>query len=156
MISLVWNKHSAIKIEKYLKIAKKGGKSIAKYDPLWVRKKNQSFKKYIFFRYEDFATVTLKHAAADSYTVVGLQEFVDYELFVQPFNEAGIVGLPTALKLVKTHQTRPSNSPVILEAKMFNATMLMVSWNPLHEDDHNGPLLGFKVSVYTYFFFLEK
>ena len=96
--------------------------------------------------------MTLKHAAADSYTVVGLQEFVDYELFVQPFNEAGIVGLPTALKLVKTHQTRPSNSPVILEAKMFNATMLMVSWNPLHEDDHNGPLLGFKVSV----IFFEK
>lgn len=95
--------------------------------------------------------MTLKHAAADSYTVVGLQEFVDYELFVQPFNEAGIVGLPTALKLVKTHQTRPSNSPVILEAKMFNATMLMVSWNPLHEDDHNGPLLGFKVSVYLFF-----
>ena len=97
--------------------------------------------------------MTLKHAAADSYTVVGLQEFVDYELFVQPFNEAGIVGLPTALKLVKTHQTRPSNSPVILEAKMFNATMLMVSWNPLHEDDRNGPLLGFKVSVSTYLFF---
>ena len=100
--------------------------------------------------------MTLKHAAADSYTVVGLQEFVDYELFVQPFNEAGIVGLPTALKLVKTHQTRPSNSPVILEAKMFNATMLMVSWNPLHEDDHNGPLLGFKVSVYTYLFFFGE
>ena len=93
--------------------------------------------------------MTLKHAAADSYTVVGLQEFVDYELFVQPFNEAGIVGLPTALKLVKTHQTRPSNSPVILEAKMLNATMLMVSWNPLHEDDHNGPLLGFKVSYWA-------
>ena len=121
-----------------------------------LEKKIKVLKDICIFRYEDFATVTLKHAAADSYTVVGLQEFVDYELFVQPFNEAGIVGLPTALKLVKTHQTRPSNSPVILEAKMFNATMLMVSWNPLHEDDHNGPLLGFKVSVYTYLFFLEK
>ena len=66
--------------------------------------------------------------------------------FLQPFNEAGIVGLPSALKLVKTHQTHPSASPVILEAKMINATMLLVAWNPLHEDDHNGPLLGFKVS----------
>ena len=34
-------------------------------------------------RYEDFATVTLKHAAADSYTVVGLHEYVDFEIFVQ-------------------------------------------------------------------------
>ena len=95
-----------------------------------------------------FVAVTLKHAAADSYTVVGLEEFVDYELFVQPFNEAGIVGLPSALKLVKTHQTHPAASPVVLEAKMINATMLLVAWNPIHEDDRNGPLWGFKVSCH--------
>ena len=97
-------------------------------------------------RYEDFLTVTLGHAEASSYTVVGLEEFVDYELFVQPFNEAGIVGLPSPLQLVRTHQTHPSQPPIIVEAKMINSSAAFVAWNPLGEDEHNGLLLGYKVS----------
>ena len=78
--------------------------------------------------------------------MVGLEEFVDYELFVQPFNEpAGVVGLPSPLQLVRTHQTHPSKAPIIVEAKMINASAAFVAWSPLDEDDHNGALLGYKV-----------
>ena len=80
-------------------------------------------------------------------TVVGLEEFVNYELFVQPFNEpAGVVGLPSPLQLVRTHQTHPSKAPIIVEAKMINSSAAFVAWNSLDEDDHNGALLGYKVS----------
>ena len=99
-------------------------------------------------RYEDFVTLTLAHSEADSYTVVGLEEFVNYELFIQPFNKpAGVVGLPSALQLVRTHETLPSKAPMILEAKMINVSAAFVAWNPLNEDDHNGALLGYKVST---------
>lgn len=98
-------------------------------------------------RYEDFVSVTLAHSQADSYTVVGLDEFVDYELFIQPYNEAGIVGLPSPLQLVRTHPTYPSEAPIIVEAKMINASAAFVAWTPLGEDQHNGPLLGYKVSL---------
>ena len=90
--------------------------------------------------------MTLSHAEAGSYTAKNLEEFVDYELFVQPFNEGGIVGLPSSLQVVRTHQSHPSQAPLIVEAKMINASCAFVAWQPLVEDDHNGPLLGYKVS----------
>lgn len=31
---------------------------------------------------------------------------------------------------------------------MINASAAFVAWNPLGEDDHNGPLLGYKVSSF--------
>jgi hypothetical protein len=89
----------------------------------------------------------------DSYTVGGLQESVEYEIFIQPFNSEGIVGLPSPLQLVKTHSIRPTVAPEVLEAKMINATAAFVAWNPLGEDDHNGPLLGYKVSSVIFYTF---
>lgn len=78
--------------------------------------------------------------------MVGLEEFVDYEIFVQPYNEASIVGLPSALQLVRTHPSHPSEAPIILEAKMINASAAFTAWTPLGEDQHNGHLLGYKAS----------
>jgi hypothetical protein len=50
------------------------------------------------------------------------------------------------VQLVRTHQTHPSKAPIIVEAKMINASAAFVAWNPLDEDNHNGALLGYKVS----------
>ena len=99
-------------------------------------------------RYEDFISVTLSHSQAGSYTVVGLDPWVDYELFVQPYNEAGVVGLPSALQRIRTHDALPATSPVILEAKMINISAAFVAWRPLAEEDRNGRLLGYKVSFW--------
>ena len=79
--------------------------------------------------------------------MVGLDPFVDYELFIEPINTEGIVGLPSPLQLVRTHTTHPSKSPIILEAKMINASAAFVAWRPLSEDDQNGLLLGYKVGL---------
>ena len=56
-------------------------------------------------RYENFETVTLTSFAADAHVVTGLDENVDYEVFVQPYF-GSIVGLPSQLLLVRTHQVR--------------------------------------------------
>ena len=49
-------------------------------------------------------------AAADVHVVKGLEENVDYEVFVQPY-AGSILGLPSQLQLVRTHQvSRLSNS----------------------------------------------
>ena len=93
--------------------------------------------------------MTLNHPEAGSYTVTGLEEFVEYEIFVQPYNEASIVGLPSALQLVRTHPSHPSEAPIILEAKMINASAAFVAWTPLGEDQHNGHLLGYKASFWA-------
>jgi hypothetical protein len=54
-------------------------------------------------RYENFETVTLMSFSADNHVVKGLEENVEYELFVQPYFES-ILGLPSQLLLVRTHQ----------------------------------------------------
>ena len=54
-------------------------------------------------RYENFDTVTLMSFAADNYVIKGLEENVEYEVFVQPYF-GSILGLPSSLLLVSTHQ----------------------------------------------------
>jgi len=54
-------------------------------------------------RYENFESITLMSASADHYVVKGLEENIDYEVFIQPYF-GSILGLPSPLVLVKTHQ----------------------------------------------------
>lgn len=56
-------------------------------------------------RYENFDTVTLMSFAADNYVIKGLEEDVEYEIFVQPYF-GSILGLPSSLMLVITHQVK--------------------------------------------------
>ena len=95
-------------------------------------------------RYESFETVTLRHASANSFTLRRLEEFVEYEIFVQPFYRS-VVGLPSMLHLVRTHQDAPSAAPSISSARMVNATAAYVAWGQVGLKDHNGPLLGYQV-----------
>ena len=54
-------------------------------------------------RYENFETISLMSFSADKYDVKGLEENVEYEVFVQPYF-GSILGLPSPLLLVQTHQ----------------------------------------------------
>lgn len=77
-----------------------------------------------------------------------LQEFTEYEVFVQPFSEPdGVAGLPSALKVVRTQQTRPSAPPVVRAARMLNATTAYVAWAKIAVEAHNGPLRGYQVRM---------
>jgi hypothetical protein len=96
-------------------------------------------------RYESFETVTLRHASANSFTLRRLEEYVEYEIFVQPFYRS-VVGLPSMIHLVRTHQDVPSAAPVISAAKMLNATAAYIAWGKVEQRDRNGPLRGYQVS----------
>lgn len=95
-------------------------------------------------RYEQFEAATVQGFTFNHHTLQGLQEHVEYEVFVQPFFRQ-VVGLPSAMQLVKTHPARPSAPPAITEARLVNFTMVFVAWNGIEDEHHNGPLTGFQV-----------
>lgn len=95
-------------------------------------------------RYENFQTITIKHASANTFTIQRLNEYIEYEIFVQPFHES-IAGLPSHMKLVRTHQDVPSEAPIIKSARMVNRTTAYVAWSGIKEEHQNGPLTGYQV-----------
>ena len=96
-------------------------------------------------RYENFQTITIRHASANTFTIQRLDEYVEYEIFVQPFHES-ISGLPSHMKLVRTHQDVPTEAPVIKSARMVNRTTAYVAWSVISEQHQNGPLTGYQVN----------
>ena len=95
-------------------------------------------------RYEDWSVVNLNHAEANSYVIRDLDEYVEYEVFVQPYY-GSVVGLPSRLARIRTHQRLPAVAPVILNAKMVNASAAFIKWGKLREEEMSGPLLGYQV-----------
>ena len=49
------------------------------------------------------------------------------------------------MQLVRTHQSRPSAAPQIQEAAMVNSSTAFISWSPIKDEHHNGPLTGYQV-----------
>ncbi len=47
-------------------------------------------------------------------------------------------------------QSLPSAAPVIVSARMLNATAAFVAWNALDGDDANGKITGYQVSRVIY------
>ena len=96
-------------------------------------------------RYESFDSVTIPHVEADSFTIHRLEEYAEYEVFLQPFYKS-IVGQTSALKLVRTHQDLPSKAPEIITTKMLNASTAYIAWKGIQSEHQNGPLIGYQVS----------
>lgn len=97
-------------------------------------------------RYEDFEVVRLKTATKDSFAIHSLEEYVEYEVFIQPFYDH-VVGLPSHMARVRTHQDVPASPPTLIKAEMVNATAAFLVWGPLANEDHNGPLLGYQIEI---------
>ena len=60
-----------------------------------------------------------------------------------------VKGLPSQMQLVRTHQSRPSAAPQIQEAAMVNSSTAFISWSPVQDEHHNGPLTGYQVRFST-------
>ena len=54
------------------------------------------------------------------------------------------------MQLVRTHQSKPSASPIIKEAKMVNVSTVLISWSEIEDKHHNGPLIGYQVRYMLY------
>ena len=96
--------------------------------------------------YEDFEVVTVPRERGNEFKVMGLETYVEYEVFVQPFSKEVILGQPSPIRVVRTHPDLPSTAPEILTAEMLNSSAAFVAWNKLDVDEHNGDLLGYQVS----------
>ena len=96
-------------------------------------------------RYAAFKVKSVPKAVSNL-VIDGLEEHIEYEIFVQPFH-GNLVGLSSPLKVAKTHQARPSQPPLMVEAKMANQTKIKVVWSSVPDVHHNGQLLGYRVSL---------
>ena len=58
-------------------------------------------------------------------------------------------GLPSQMKLVTTHQSKPSAAPLIHDAKMVNVSTALITWSHIEDQHHNGPLTGYRVRFFS-------
>ena len=92
----------------------------------------------------DFTRVTVDQNSASSYILANLEESVCYEINVAPYYDR-VAGRTSRSVRACTKQAPPSSSPRNVQAKVVDGTTMLVSWDPPKQNDHNGPLLGYKV-----------
>ena len=97
---------------------------------------------------KSFQHVDVTHPEAASFVIQRLEEFTKYDILVQPFFKGNVLGLPSELRRVETHQAPPSHPPLIVEAKLLNASTIFLGWEPLLASSTNGPLKGYEVSIF--------
>jgi hypothetical protein len=90
------------------------------------------------------SSVIVGHPEANSFVLSSLEEFTQYDVFVQPFYK-GVFGRPSSVKRATTQMALPEGAPVILEARFLNQTSMFVSWKGLRAEDENGPLSSYEV-----------
>jgi hypothetical protein len=106
------------------------------------------FRKRRLDRYEMFQTMRVSRGVMNSHTIDNLEEHVEYEVFVQPYHR-NVIGLPSQMQLVTTHQSKPSAAPLIQEAKMVNMSTVFITWSKIEDQHHNGPLIGYQIVIRT-------
>ena len=107
-------------------------------------------------RYENFSAVTLPlSSSAAEFKIKGLEPYVEYEVFVQPYSKEVILGQPSSMQVVRTHADLPAAAPSIISAEMVNSSAAFVVWEKLAEEHRNGQLLGYQVSERMRAKFLE-
>jgi len=92
------------------------------------------------------ASITVNHPEANSFVLNSLEEFTQYDVFIQPFYK-GVYGRPASVKRATTQMALPDGAPVILEAKFLNDTTLFVAWKGLNKDEENGPITSYEVRL---------
>ncbi|PVD38929.1 hypothetical protein C0Q70_01554 [Pomacea canaliculata] len=80
----------------------------------------------------------------DSYNLVQLQEWMDYQIRMNSYNDVGVSPFsPTTT--ARTRESTPSASPSDLKALTVSTTQILVSWNSVPRLEQNGQILGYKV-----------
>ena len=93
----------------------------------------------------EFSFVDVTHPEASSFVIQRVKEYTSYDVFVQPFYAGGVFGSPSEMRTVETHQDEPATAPLIVDAKLLNATTIFLAWEPILAEDANGPLKGYEV-----------
>ncbi|XP_029163396.1 protein sidekick isoform X2 [Nylanderia fulva] len=89
-------------------------------------------------------SVTIEDPTANSYVLENMEEFADYEIMMQAFNDVGSsAASPKAIE--RTRESVPSLGPINVEANATSSTTILVRWGDVPVEHQNGQIEGFKV-----------
>ncbi|XP_070184420.1 protein sidekick-2-like [Littorina saxatilis] len=80
----------------------------------------------------------------DSYILVNLQEWMDYQIRMISYNDIGESSY-SSVTTAKTRESTPSASPSSLQGNSVGSTRILVTWGPVPRLEQNGQILGYKV-----------
>ena len=94
---------------------------------------------------KNFISVKVHHARATSYSITRLHVNTIYEVFVVPYYKS-VMGMPSRSRKASTHEDIPSGAPVIQNVSVVGDDV-SVFWLPLHHDQTNGLLDGYRLLI---------
>ncbi|PRD32242.1 UNVERIFIED_CONTAM: sdk [Trichonephila clavipes] len=93
---------------------------------------------------DSYRTIVLEDHNANSYVIKDLEEFTDYEISVQAFNDVGSSSHSLPAR-EKTREAVPSAGPSNVKINATSSTTIVVNWNEVPKIHQNGIIEGYKV-----------
>lgn len=93
---------------------------------------------------EPYSSLMVENHNANSFVIDNLQEFTEYEVFMEAYNDVGSSSR-SVVAVERTREAAPSSGPVDVEANATSSTTIVVEWGEVAEADRNGILEGYKV-----------
>lgn len=91
----------------------------------------------------------LVQAPTMSYTLTGLLAYTEYQVNVRAAtveNDVDLWGNFSNMAVTRTEAAAPSGAPASVEAKAVSSTKVEVSWKPLPDSQHNGPMKFYHIT----------
>ncbi|PNF38721.1 Protein sidekick [Cryptotermes secundus] len=89
-------------------------------------------------------SVTIDDHTANSHILENLEEFAQYEIITQAYNDVGS-SKPSPIAVERTRESVPSFGPMGVEANATSSTTIVVKWGDVPREHQNGQIEGFKV-----------
>lgn len=89
-------------------------------------------------------SVVIDDPTANSHIVDNLEEFAEYNITMQAFNDVGASTLSPKY-IERTRESVPSFGPMNVEANATSSTTIVVRWGDVPKEHRNGVIEGFKV-----------
>ncbi|GFS86545.1 protein sidekick [Nephila pilipes] len=93
---------------------------------------------------DSYQTIVLEDHNANSYVIKDLEEFTDYEISVQAFNDVGSSSRSLPAR-EKTREAVPSAGPSDVKINATSSTTIVVNWSEVPKIHQNGIIEGYKV-----------
>ncbi|XP_076305612.1 sidekick cell adhesion molecule isoform X1 [Tachypleus tridentatus] len=104
---------------------------------------NISFRPHIDLS-SSYRSVILEDHNENSHVLVALEEFTEYEVYMQAFNDVGS-SEPSPLAVERTRESFPSQGPSDVQANVTSSTTIVVEWREVPKPHQNGIIEGYKV-----------
>eukprot|EP00105_Crassostrea_gigas_P005181 XP_011418682.1 PREDICTED: protein sidekick-1 isoform X2 [Crassostrea gigas] len=91
----------------------------------------------------------LVQAPTVSYTLTGLLAYTEYQFSVRAAtvkNDVDLWGNFSNMAVTRTEAAAPSGTPASVAAKAVSSTKVEVSWKPLPDSQHNGPMKFYHIT----------